>query len=260
MTASSADEVMADGVLRARPRPDQPELGEAWRRSSWIWRVASMGAVAAGLVMAVLGHVPLASGCAVAVLVPAALIDAHHRRLPNRWVGSAAATFAAASIVQLGLGEPLDATDAALGAIVVAGPMLALHLLSPTAMGFGDVKAGIVLGASLGAIDWQLALAGLALAAGATSIVAIIRNRSVVAFGPGLVAGSLVALGAHTSFVVAPDRLEATPDPPVVEVVSPDGAARTTPVGGRALLDVGTVTITITGPITGPSTERAHPS
>ena len=174
-----------------------------------------------GVAMALLGHVPLASGLAVAVLVPPALIDVHYRRLPNRWIGAAALTFAIATTLQVSIGQSINLANAALGAVVLAGPMLALHLMSPSAMGFGDVKAGVVLGACLGAIDWQLALAGLALAAGATSVTAIVRNRSIVAFGPGLVAGSLIALAAHTTFVVAPDTLDAAPRPlvdtPVVD-------------------------------------------
>lgn len=212
MTISAADgEVMADGPLPARPAID-----DAWRRSSWRWRLAAIVAAITGVAMALQGHVPLASGLAVAVLVPPALIDVHYRRLPNRWIGAAALTFAIATTLQVALGQPVDIASAGLGAIVLAGPMLALHLLSPSAMGFGDVKAGIVLGACLGAIDWQLALAGLALAAGATSVTAIIRNRSIVAFGPGLVAGSLIALAAHTTFVVAPDAFDAA-SRPVVE-------------------------------------------
>lgn len=209
MTISAADgEVMADGSLPARPAID-----DAWRRSSWRWRLAAIVAAITGVAMAALGHVPLASGLAVAVLVPPALIDVHYRRLPNRWVGSAALTFAIATALQVALGQQVDLRSAGLGAVVLAGPILALHLVSPSAMGFGDVKAGVVLGACLGAIDWQLALAGLALAAGATSVTAIVRDRSIVAFGPGLVAGSLIALAAHTTFVVAPVTLEGASQP-----------------------------------------------
>jgi leader peptidase (prepilin peptidase)/N-methyltransferase len=168
--------------------------------------------------MGVLGHVPLASGLAVAVLVPPALIDVHYRRLPNPWVGAAAITFVAAAVFQVALGRPVDASGAALGALVLTGPILALHLASPMAMGFGDVKAGLVLGACLGAVGWELALAGLALAAGATSVTAIVRGRSIVAFGPGLVAGALVALAAHTTFVVAPLEPAAhDPAPPPID-------------------------------------------
>lgn len=201
MTRSSADAVMADSPSGARPT-----IGDAWCRSGSTLRATALTAAAAGLAMALSGHVPVASGLAVAVLVPAALIDVHHRRLPNRWVAAAALTFAAAALIELGLGDGSDIGGAGLGMIALAGPLLVLHLVSPTSMGFGDVKAAAVLGACLGAIDWQLALAGLALAAGLTSVVAIVRHRSVVAFGPGLVAGALIALAAHSILLATPDR------------------------------------------------------
>ena len=54
--------------------------------------------------------------------------------------------------------------DVLTGALVVAGPLLAVHLITPSGMGFGDVKAGAVLGAAMGLIDVELAL--LALVAG----------------------------------------------------------------------------------------------
>ncbi|MDX2381576.1 MAG: A24 family peptidase [Acidimicrobiia bacterium] len=214
MTISAADgEVMADGRARARLL-----ISDAWGMSSWPWRATAVAAAVIGVAMGVLGHVPIASGLAVAVLVPPALIDVHYRRLPNRWVGAAAITFVATAVFQVAVGQPVNASDVALGALVLTGPMLVLHLVSPGAMGFGDVKAGIVLGACLGSIGWELALAGLALAAGATSVTAIVSRRSVVAFGPGLVAGALVALAAHTSFVVTPLDSSAhdTPERPTV--------------------------------------------
>jgi len=245
MTISAADgEVMADGSGRARPsvdsapidggRLDEIATGQtainsavvncaltssalisgAWERSGWPWRLAAIGAAVAGAAMGVLEHIPLASGLAVAVLVPPALIDVHYRRLPNPWVGAAAATFVVACVAQIVLGDSIDASSVALGVLALAGPVFVLHLISPAAMGFGDVKAGIVLGACLGAVGWELALAGLALAAGATSVTAILRGRSVVAFGPGLVAGALVALAAHSTFVVAPLDTAAAAEPP----------------------------------------------
>jgi leader peptidase (prepilin peptidase)/N-methyltransferase len=201
MTRPSADAVMADVAGRARPAP--PRLSDAWRTSPRTWRVGALVAGACGPAMALTGHVPAASGLAVGALVPAALIDACHHRLPNRWVGAAGLCFTVVALLQGVLGAPIDTAGAAIGAAVLAGPMLGLHLLSPAAMGFGDVKAGFVLGACLGVLDWRLALTGLALASGITSCVAIARRRPTVAFGPGLVLGALIALAAHTTFVDA---------------------------------------------------------
>jgi leader peptidase (prepilin peptidase)/N-methyltransferase len=214
MTGPLADTVIAHDRVGARPAA--PSLSDAWRRSTWAWRAAAIAAALCGPAMALAGHVPAASGTAVAVLVPAALIDVHHRRLPNRWVGAAAVCFVVVALAGAAHGEPIDATGALAGAGLLIAPMLALHLLSPASMGFGDVKAGAVLGACLGALDWRLALAGLALAAGLTSCVAIARGRSEVAFGPGLVVGALIALGAHTTFrAPAPASSSGIPQPVV---------------------------------------------
>ncbi|HEX7247806.1 MAG TPA: type II secretion system F family protein, partial [Actinomycetota bacterium] len=47
--------------------------------------------------------------------------------------------------------------SAALGAAVLGGPLLVTHLVTPAGMGFGDVKAGAVLGAAL-LRSWMLGL------------------------------------------------------------------------------------------------------
>jgi leader peptidase (prepilin peptidase)/N-methyltransferase len=209
VTASSAGGLTADvsarAVDRARPGPGVRAVHDAiaaWSSSSLAWRGAAIAAILAGVLLAVLGRVPFASGLAVAALVPAALVDVRQHRLPDPWVAAAAITLATLSAVTalVGTTEPVPML---IGAAAMAGPMLVLHLVSPDAMGFGDVKAGVVLGGALGAVAWQLALAGLALAAGSTSVVAITRGRREVAFGPGLVAGSLVALAAHPTFLAS---------------------------------------------------------
>jgi prepilin signal peptidase PulO-like enzyme (type II secretory pathway) len=85
--------------------------------------------------------------------------------------------------------------------------LLILHLVAPASMGFGDVKAGLVLGAAIGVVNWQLALAGLALAAGLTATVGVLTRASTVAFGPGLVAASAIALVAHPMLLAEVDRV-----------------------------------------------------
>ena len=67
----------------------------------------------------------------------------------------------------------------------MALPLLLMHLASPSSMGFGDVKLAVVVGAAVGAADWQLALPALALAAGATATVGIVERLRHVPFGPG---------------------------------------------------------------------------
>jgi prepilin signal peptidase PulO-like enzyme (type II secretory pathway) len=61
-------------------------------------------------------------------------------------------------------------------------------------MGFGDVKAGAVLGAALGLIDVQLAVLALIVGLAGSAACALVRRRRTIALGPGLVAGAMVAL------------------------------------------------------------------
>jgi leader peptidase (prepilin peptidase)/N-methyltransferase len=86
----------------------------------------------------------------------------------------------------------------ALGAGVMALPLLVVHLAAPAAMGFGDVKLAAALGAALGVWDPTLGVPALAVAAGLTLLAAAWRRRTAMPFGPGLVtgAGAALALGA----------------------------------------------------------------
>lgn len=61
-------------------------------------------------------------------------------------------------------------------------------------MGFGDVKAGIVLGAAVGLIDVQVALLALVLRLAAAATWGLARRAGSIALGPGLLAGALAAL------------------------------------------------------------------
>ena len=76
----------------------------------------------------------------------------------------------------------------------MAMPLLVLHLVAPRSMGFGDVKAALVLGAAVGTLAWQLGLVALCAAAGLGAGVGLARRSATIAFGPFLVAGAAVAL------------------------------------------------------------------
>lgn len=128
----------------------------------------------------------------VAVLVPAAVVDVRERRIPDHLVVAAAAVLAVTGAV-----SGLSAGAVAAGAVVMSGPLLALHLISPASMGFGDVKAAFVLGAALGTIDWQLALVALCVAAGVGGVVGLARRVATIPFGAFLVFGGwAVVIGA----------------------------------------------------------------
>jgi leader peptidase (prepilin peptidase)/N-methyltransferase len=170
-------------------------IGSAWREVDRAGRV--IVAVASVLVVAVTvawdGETvaAVATGASLLVLVVAALVDVVEHRLPNALL-ALAATPAVVALVAAGSVELVR--GAALGAAVLGGPLLVTHLVSPTGMGFGDVKAGVVLGAALGLIDVQVALLALVLGLAAAATWGLVRRSRTVAFGPGLVAGAILGL------------------------------------------------------------------
>ena len=138
-------------------------------------------------------------------MVPAAAVDVDERRLPNVLVGAAAvAVILTAALVAVGEGS-LGAGPMAIGAGLMAAPLLVMHLVAPASMGFGDVKAATVLGAGLGTIEPQLSLVALCIASAATALVGLVGRRRDLPFGPGLVGGTwitaLVTIVAGTGVV-----------------------------------------------------------
>jgi leader peptidase (prepilin peptidase)/N-methyltransferase len=154
-------------------------------------------------VTAISDHAAIPAAATVAALFPAAAIDVRERRLPDSWMLTSAAILLATTWMAWMLGQSFDATAIALGASVMAGPMLVVHLFSPEAMGFGDVKAGVVLGAALGTLDWRLGLVALTLAAGLGVVVGAVRRSATIPFGPFLVLGATLALVADDLWLAA---------------------------------------------------------
>jgi leader peptidase (prepilin peptidase)/N-methyltransferase len=178
--------------------------------------VIAVGAVGAAMVVTAVGlgiaGVGIGASAAIATLVPAAAIDVRHRRLPDGYVLAAGAVLMLAGLVSwaaLGTSLTDQTTRAGLGALVMAAPLVVVHLASPASMGFGDVKVAVVLGAAVGTADWRLGLVALALATGTASLVGLVRRAATMPFGPFLVGGSAgaVLLGATVGaaiFGVAP--------------------------------------------------------
>ena len=150
----------------------------------------------------VTGEIPLASGLAIVALLPAVLVDTQQRRLPDVWILQAAIVLIVGVGISWGIGSSTSSPAAPVaGAVLMTAPLLLLHLMSPSAMGFGDVKLAVVLGAAVGVLDWQLAVPALALAAGATATVGVVTRARTIPFGPGLLAGALVATLANDLLV-----------------------------------------------------------
>lgn len=155
------------------------------------WRaVFAAVSIAGATVAVVIGIAPFPAALTVAVLTPAAMIDADQRRLPNVWVGAAAVALTVAASIGSAFGQPVDLLSTLGGAAAMGTPVLALHLVSPAAMGFGDVKAAFVLGAALGTIDWRLGLTALCVASLAGALAGLLTRQRSIAFGPSLVFGA----------------------------------------------------------------------
>jgi leader peptidase (prepilin peptidase)/N-methyltransferase len=148
---------------------------------------ASLAAAVGSVVVGLAGAFTLAAW--------AATVDARERRIPDRLVVSAAIPIGVVVVVATvdSAGSPSIAA-VLVGAVLLAGPLLAVHLVAPSAMGFGDVKLAIVLGAAVGVADWRWSVAALCIAAGLTVVVGLVRGVATLPFAPGLVVGASSAV------------------------------------------------------------------
>ncbi|GHD49222.1 prepilin peptidase [Streptomyces galbus] len=94
-----------------------------------------------------------------------------------------------------------DWPTALLGAAALGGAYLLLHLLNPSGMAFGDVKLSLGAGAVLGWYGWATVMLGTlaafvlgALYGGALVLARRADRRTVIPFGPFLLAGTLTGL------------------------------------------------------------------
>lgn len=182
-------------MLQAPPRSAPSGLAVPWH---------TRGSAAAPLAAAVLvvAAALVSSPVVAAVFVPAVIAathDAATARLPDRWVAATALLGVVAAIAAYGWGSAGLIAAAALG---VGGVLLAFHLVSPRAAGFGDVKFAAALGPVLVAgttIDTFAGIASLVAvwlcAASAGAVVhAALARRGTVPLGPALVVGATLAL------------------------------------------------------------------
>lgn len=125
----------------------------------------------------------------------AALVDSSTHRIPDRIVlWSLVPTAIVIAAPAIGGDGPTAVPGVVFGAIGFALPLLAVHLAAPSALGFGDAKLAVSLGAALGLVDWRMSVAALCLASGLTAAVALVRRRSSLPFAPGLVVGAALVL------------------------------------------------------------------
>jgi leader peptidase (prepilin peptidase)/N-methyltransferase len=128
-------------------------------------------------------------------LVVLCVYDIRERRLPN-WLTIPGALATLAVAAAMGRGVP-----ALLGAIALAGLYLVVHLISPAAMGAGDVKLAAGVGGLTGAFGFDVWALGAVVAPLLTAIwacVAVIRRSgTAVPHGPSM----CLATAAATALV-----------------------------------------------------------
>ncbi|MEU3610796.1 A24 family peptidase [Streptomyces sp. NPDC006872] len=137
------------------------------------------------------------------------VVDVRVRRLPDPLT----LPLAAAALALLGPVALLPEhagrwTTALLGALALGGAYLVLHLVNPGGMAFGDVKLALGTGAVLGWYGWATVMLGTfaaflfgALYGGALVVIGRAGRKTLIAFGPFMLAGTFAGLliGAYTA-------------------------------------------------------------
>ncbi|TPG31591.1 prepilin peptidase [Mycobacterium hodleri] len=135
--------------------------------------------------------------CAVAWLAALTVYDVRQRRLPN------ALTLPGAVIVLITAALAGRGAAALLGAVALGALYLVMHLTAPSAMGAGDVKLAIGVGALTGAFGvdaWVLATVAAPLLTAAWGIVGFrargggATGRIAVPHGPSMCVATVAAV------------------------------------------------------------------
>ncbi|KAA1245528.1 prepilin peptidase [Mycobacterium simiae] len=128
----------------------------------------------------------------LAWLVVLSCYDLRHRRLPN------VLTVPGAIVIVLGAGFAGRSMPALAGAVALTTVYLLVHVLAPAAMGAGDVKLAIGLGALTGCFGvevWFLAAVAAPLLTASWGMLAMLRGARTVPHGPSMCVASAVAAG-----------------------------------------------------------------
>jgi leader peptidase (prepilin peptidase)/N-methyltransferase len=126
----------------------------------------------------------------IAWLAALSVVDLREHRLPNALTLPGAVVILTVAAVG-GRGLP-----AAAGAAALAGAYLVVHLIAPAAMGAGDVKLALGLGALTGALSvdvWALAALGAPVLTAAWGLVSGLRR---VPHGPSMCLATALVIWA----------------------------------------------------------------
>jgi len=142
-------------------------------------------------------------------LVSISVIDSKLQIIPNRIVYptifASVPLLAFAALVE---NEWSNFGHAMMGASLAFVSLLVIHLISPSGMGFGDVRLSFVLGLFLGWISLGHVFTGMFLGVllicAVGIVLAVLRLKSLqehIAFGPFLAAGSILAVFAGEAII-----------------------------------------------------------
>jgi leader peptidase (prepilin peptidase)/N-methyltransferase len=134
----------------------------------------------------------VAGVCVLVWLGALSVYDIRDRRLPN-WL-----TLPGAVVILMIAAAAGHAVRALVGGALLFAVYLIVHLIAPAAMGAGDVKLAIGVGALTGSFGndvWLLAALGAPLVTAMFAIVAlVVRARSTVPHGPSMCATAAAAI------------------------------------------------------------------
>jgi leader peptidase (prepilin peptidase)/N-methyltransferase len=154
-----------------------------------VWRIGIDAALPAFLVLGAFG-------------VVLGAVDLATRRLPDPLVlGSLAAGVVLLGLAAAVVGDAGPLLRAAAGMVALFGLYLALALVNPAGLGFGDVKLAGVLGLHLAWLGWDVLLGGALAGFLLVALVALVLlaagrvDRSTeLPFGPFMLLGALVGI------------------------------------------------------------------
>ena len=133
----------------------------------------------------------MAGVCALVWLAALSVYDVRERRLPN-WL-----TMPGAAIIIVAAAMHGRGAAAVLGAVALFAVYAVIHLVSPAAMGAGDVKLAIGIGALTGTFGvdvWVLAAVGAPLLTAGWAVVALLcRSGQTVPHGPSMCLAAVAA-------------------------------------------------------------------
>jgi leader peptidase (prepilin peptidase)/N-methyltransferase len=181
-------------MVEATPVPVTGRFG----RRAWLSAIGAVPLVAACFAVYGLSSKAFLGALFVTVLVVVSIIDLEERRLPNVIV---LPTFGIVLVAHLVISpdRAVEWTVAAFGAALF---LFLPTILMPGAMGMGDFKLALLLGAMLG---WAVATAILvASVAGALAAIGVLlvrgsaARKQAIPFGPFLALGGIVGLFVGT--------------------------------------------------------------